>query len=168
MINENENEESFIFTKNHAVNIHLINRNIIAINSNEDIHNLEETPMLSKNVEVESFGLRFLTEDVEGVDLELDIQEDLAVKSDDEILTVKQGKVIARYKVQKDNYHYTRGAYGEYAQRTKNLPAKTKQTHWGDKRASAYDRDWELERKLAEDAGYVKKYGWGESNNMYG
>lgn len=86
---------SFIFSKNHDINIHLINRDIIVINSNDDIHEFNDTLLNVGEEKIIKFGLEFTTTKTEKISLKLDIQEDLLMSFQNELMVIGKDGVVA-------------------------------------------------------------------------
>jgi len=108
MIDKSKNN-SFIFSKNHTINVHLINDNIISINSNDDVHKFEPEIELESTGKKEIWGLEFDTEESELFDLGLLIEEDLVVSFDNCILIIDQNGVKQVIEMDFPSYkHYNR------------------------------------------------------------
>lgn len=71
--------QSYIFAKNHGINVHLINDNVLIFNSNDDIHNLKKNVFIKNKKKLQCYGFEFEQEK------EIRIETDLAINSDSKL-----------------------------------------------------------------------------------
>ena len=128
MIGKNK---SYIFSKRHDINIHLINKNIITINSNDDIHDFVEDIEIESEKPVDAFGLSFSGTKTTEIKTELDISEDLDLTTDNSLMIIKNNVVEKAipldigakklgYGTEKSNGYGRYSHYGGYDDRDKD------------------------------------------------
>ena len=103
-------DTSYIFSKNHDINIHLLNRNIVVFNSNDDVHKFEDVVIDVSNEKVIAFGLEFPSVKTQKIDAKVEFFEDLKMTFENELLTIgKEGVIAVEHLEVYDIYKYAKG-----------------------------------------------------------
>ena len=120
-----DNSPSYIFSKNHTINIHLLNRSIIVINSNDDIHEFSDTLLNVGEENIKVWGLDFPAMKTEKIDAKVEIFEDLKIDFEDNLLVIGKNGVTSVEEL--ETYQlpinsYTKNVGYNYPNYTKKLP----------------------------------------------